>query len=402
MVPEPPPAELAPSRPGVLGVLPGIIGTLQAIETVKLILDLGDPLIGRLLAYDSLEATFREYKVRVDPTNEITYENRDPHRGRRASTTSACRTRCRHPRRRADGSPGGADHDLPAHPRWRRPPPGSGTGCCHTSRATVLAVDLPGRNDKPADLATLTVDDEVASVLADVEAAGLPDPIVLVAHSSGGLVVPGVVAGLGGRVAHVVLNAASVPPEGGSGLDCMQDRHREGVLVAVEQARSREDRVDHARAPRPIPRPSAPPTVVTPSTTRPWLSWSTRFAACATPLHHYFQPVHWSIAGDVPVTYVLNERDRPVPPAAQEEMSAGSRRPPRWCGSTPDTCRRSPTPPPWPTCWRPSRPDPGRLFGDGFGAYRAESVPRTIARTSTWGVGKVPWRRTAATTVEVS
>jgi molybdopterin/thiamine biosynthesis adenylyltransferase/rhodanese-related sulfurtransferase len=79
MVPEPPPAELAPScsEAGVLGVLPGIIGTLQAIETVKLILDLGDPLIGRLLAYDSLEATFREYKVRVDPTNEITYENRD-------------------------------------------------------------------------------------------------------------------------------------------------------------------------------------------------------------------------------------------------------------------------------------------------------------------------------------
>src|SRR5947209_506954 len=79
MVPEPPPAELAPScsEAGVLGVLPGIVGSLQAIETIKLILDLGDPLIGRLLAYDSLEASFREYKVRVDPTNEITYENRD-------------------------------------------------------------------------------------------------------------------------------------------------------------------------------------------------------------------------------------------------------------------------------------------------------------------------------------
>src|SRR4051812_48669941 len=79
MVPEPPPAELAPScaEAGVLGVLPGIIGSLQAIEAIKLILDLGDPLIGRLLAYDSLEQTFREYKVQVDPTNEITYENRD-------------------------------------------------------------------------------------------------------------------------------------------------------------------------------------------------------------------------------------------------------------------------------------------------------------------------------------
>lgn len=79
MVPEPPPAELAPScsEAGVLGVLPGIVGCLQAIETVKLILDLGDPLIGRLLAYDSLEVSFREFKVRVDPTNEITYANRD-------------------------------------------------------------------------------------------------------------------------------------------------------------------------------------------------------------------------------------------------------------------------------------------------------------------------------------
>ncbi len=79
MVPEPPPAELAPScaEAGVLGVLPGIIGSLQAIEAIKLILDLGDSLRGRLLAYDSLEASFREYKIRKDPANEITWENRD-------------------------------------------------------------------------------------------------------------------------------------------------------------------------------------------------------------------------------------------------------------------------------------------------------------------------------------
>ena len=79
MVPEPPPADLAPScaEAGVLGVLPGIVGSIQAIETIKLILDLGDPLRGRLLAYDSLEQSFREYKVQVDPTNEVTYANRD-------------------------------------------------------------------------------------------------------------------------------------------------------------------------------------------------------------------------------------------------------------------------------------------------------------------------------------
>jgi len=69
LVPEPPPAELAPScsEAGVLGVLCGIVGSLQAIETIKLLLGLGDPLVGRLLAYDSLEQSFRTFKMRRDP-----------------------------------------------------------------------------------------------------------------------------------------------------------------------------------------------------------------------------------------------------------------------------------------------------------------------------------------------
>ena len=71
-----------------------------------------------------------------------------------------------------------------------------------------LAVDLPGRGSRPADLATLTVDREVASVAADIEAGVRDGPVTLVAHSSGGLVVPGVVAALGGRVGAIVLNAA--------------------------------------------------------------------------------------------------------------------------------------------------------------------------------------------------
>ena len=69
LIPEPPPPELAPScaEAGVLGVLPGIIGSIQAIEAIKLLLGLGDPLIGRLLAYDSLEQSFRTFKVGRDP-----------------------------------------------------------------------------------------------------------------------------------------------------------------------------------------------------------------------------------------------------------------------------------------------------------------------------------------------
>ena len=70
LVPEPPPADLAPScaEAGVLGVLPGIVGSIQAVEAIKLLLQLGDPLVGRLLAYDALEQSFRTFKVRRDPS----------------------------------------------------------------------------------------------------------------------------------------------------------------------------------------------------------------------------------------------------------------------------------------------------------------------------------------------
>lgn len=79
LLPEPPPAELAPScsEAGVVGVLPGIVGSIQALEAIKLILGLGDVLRGRLLAFDALEMSFREYKLNIDPDNLVTYANRD-------------------------------------------------------------------------------------------------------------------------------------------------------------------------------------------------------------------------------------------------------------------------------------------------------------------------------------
>ncbi len=78
LFPVPPPAELAPScgANGVLGVLPGTMGLLQATEVIKLILDEGDTLIGRLLMYDALAATVTEVKVRRDPDCPIC--SRDP------------------------------------------------------------------------------------------------------------------------------------------------------------------------------------------------------------------------------------------------------------------------------------------------------------------------------------
>ena len=79
MLPEPPPPEMAPScaEAGVLGVLPGIVGSVQALEAIKLILGAGDSLRGRLVAFDALEMSFREFKLRPDPSNEVTYDNRD-------------------------------------------------------------------------------------------------------------------------------------------------------------------------------------------------------------------------------------------------------------------------------------------------------------------------------------
>lgn len=69
LYPEPPPAELAPScaDAGVLGVLPGVVGLLEAVEAIKLLLELGDPLVGRLLHYDALRARFTEYHLAPNP-----------------------------------------------------------------------------------------------------------------------------------------------------------------------------------------------------------------------------------------------------------------------------------------------------------------------------------------------
>jgi len=69
LFPEPPPPEAAPNcaEAGVLGVLPGVVGLLQATEAIKLILGLGEPLVGRLLQFDALTMRFRETRLRADP-----------------------------------------------------------------------------------------------------------------------------------------------------------------------------------------------------------------------------------------------------------------------------------------------------------------------------------------------
>jgi molybdopterin/thiamine biosynthesis adenylyltransferase len=70
LYPEPPPPELAPScaEAGVLGAICGVVGTMQAVETIKVLLGLGDDLTGRLVSFDAMRMTFRELKVRRDPS----------------------------------------------------------------------------------------------------------------------------------------------------------------------------------------------------------------------------------------------------------------------------------------------------------------------------------------------
>jgi pimeloyl-ACP methyl ester carboxylesterase len=182
----------------------------------------------------------------------------------------------------------------------------------------AVAVDLPGRGSRPADLADFHLDAAATSVVADLEAAAPDGPVVVVAHSSGGLVVPRVADALGDRVVHVLLSSASVPPPGGTGLDCMKPKHREHMVPVVEAARA-EGR-----------------TVVTPVPSDPEAlreSYGERLddetlAFVADPVRLvedsfevYFQPVDWSTV-TAPVTYLRAERDRAVPVDLQDEMIA--------------------------------------------------------------------------------
>ena len=77
LFPEPPPPDSVPNcaQAGVLGVLPGIIGMLQAIETIKMIIGVGESLVGRLLHFDALKARFRELNLRRDPECPVCGEN---------------------------------------------------------------------------------------------------------------------------------------------------------------------------------------------------------------------------------------------------------------------------------------------------------------------------------------
>jgi pimeloyl-ACP methyl ester carboxylesterase len=178
-----------------------------------------------------------------------------------------------------------------------------------------IAVDLPGRRFKPADLGQVTVDDWVTSVCSDIDDAGLAD-VVLVGHSSAGYVLPGVAARLAGGSATtlhaVVFVSATVPADGECPVDYLRDdirtlatEHRELTLEAAQGRtigglRPGEDPVD----------------------TELEIVENGPRMGLEAPLV-LFEPVSWAgFPHEVPKVYVRGLRDKVIPPELADRMVA--------------------------------------------------------------------------------
>jgi pimeloyl-ACP methyl ester carboxylesterase len=181
----------------------------------------------------------------------------------------------------------------------------------------TVAPNLPGRLDRPADLTSITMADAVTAVADAALAADLED-IVVVAHSSGGLVVPGLVLALRGRVRHVLFVSASIPPEGGNGLDCMKEAHRNAILAL--QKRSQETGEPFV-APGVCPEPERLRTQYGTRLTDEQLAFASDASRwCNDTFNLYFEAASWADVIGIPRTYVRNLRDRAVPIDLQDTM----------------------------------------------------------------------------------
>lgn len=176
-----------------------------------------------------------------------------------------------------------------------------------------VAVDLPGRRYKPADLGEVTIADWVASVVADIEEAGLAQ-VVLVAHSSGGYVLPGVAAALAARSAPalqaLVFVSATVPGDGERPLDYLRDDIR---TLASDH---RELTLDSARG-RTIGglRPGEPPI----ETDLEIVENGPRMGLEAPRV--LFERVSWTgFPAEAPRVYVRALRDKVIPPELADRM----------------------------------------------------------------------------------
>jgi pimeloyl-ACP methyl ester carboxylesterase len=162
----------------------------------------------------------------------------------------------------------------------------------------VLAVDMPGRRGKAGDLRTVTIADWVDSVVADIEAAGLDD-VVIVAHSLGGVSVPGVVTKLGSsRVREMVFASAFIPPDGTAVVDTLT-----GVFRSFARYGARTGKVGE------LPRSIARLVFLNGVARRPREFMLSRLCA-ESPRVATESVSHRDMPDDVPRTWILTLRDR--------------------------------------------------------------------------------------------
>jgi pimeloyl-ACP methyl ester carboxylesterase len=173
----------------------------------------------------------------------------------------------------------------------------------------VLAVDLPGRRDEPGDLATLTIEQCVDSVVRQIERAGL-DRVVLVGHSMAGITLPGVLEALGAeRVARMVYIACCVPPDGGT----VQSTLRPPVSWIARM-------LSRVKVSKPLPAPIAGwmfANGMTKQQRREVVAGLVPESSVVTR-----QPVDRSRMPDVPTTWVVTMRDNSLRPDLQREFVA--------------------------------------------------------------------------------
>jgi pimeloyl-ACP methyl ester carboxylesterase len=177
----------------------------------------------------------------------------------------------------------------------------------------VLAVDLPGRRDKPGDLFTASIDEWAGSVVADIENAGLDD-LVIVGHSFAGLTVPAVVTKLGAaRVREIILATAYIPPDGAALVDTMP-----GALGWY--ARRTSLRNLRKRTPNGLPATWAKLAYcngMSPAQRNFTLARSCPESPCIA-----LEPVDRSGMPDVPRTWILTQRDRAMSVKVQHQSIA--------------------------------------------------------------------------------